>query len=106
MLLRLPALKCLAFLFRDSKKLAGISFLVGVESEFILLKESSPNIVAVNHGDWSTSAKLPAGSVEEAVLQEIADTLQTAGIEVQMYHAEAAPGQVGARRYDREVSCL
>lgn len=80
--------------FRDSKKLAGISFLVGVESEFILLKESSPNIVAVNHGDWSTSAKLPAGSVEEAVLQEIADTLQTAGIEVQMYHAEVAPGQV------------
>jgi glutamine synthetase len=45
-----------------------------------------------NHG-WSNSPALPSGSVEAKVLEEIADALETAGIELQMYHAEAAPGQ-------------
>ncbi|CAL1708585.1 unnamed protein product [Somion occarium] len=77
----------------DAKAKSGISFLVGVESEFILLKETSPKVVAVNRGDWSASSKLPSGAVESVVLQEIAETLQEAGIELQMYHAEAASGQ-------------
>ncbi|CAL1708626.1 unnamed protein product [Somion occarium] len=77
----------------DAKTKSKISFLVGVESEFILLRETSPKVVAVNHGDWSVSSKLPSGAVESVVLQEIAETLQEAGIELQMYHAEAAPGQ-------------
>ncbi|KAJ3490279.1 hypothetical protein NLI96_g1520 [Meripilus lineatus] len=72
---------------------AGVSFLVGFETEFILLKETRPKPVAVNDADWSTSRKLPTGQIETTVLEEISDVLQEAGIEVQLIHAEAAPGQ-------------
>ena len=78
-----------------------MSFLVGVESEFILLSQTNPEPVYVNYGDWSCSAKLRTGSIEATVLEEIAQCLVDAGIELQMYHAEAAPGQVGTSRYDR-----
>ncbi|KAH9947838.1 FLU1-II [Amylocystis lapponica] len=77
----------------DAQAKAGVSFLAGFESEFILLSATSPKIVAVNNGAWSTSAKFPSGSVENTVLEEIADDLIAAGIELQMYHAESAPGQ-------------
>lgn len=80
----------------DARAKAGVSFLVGFESEFILLKETSPKIVTVGKGDWSLSSKLPSGSIETIVLQEIAENLESAGIELQMYHGEAAPGQVSA----------
>lgn len=80
----------------DAHARSGVSFLVGFESEFILLKETSPKIVTVGKGDWSLSSKLPSGNVESVVLQEIAENLESAGIELQMYHGEAAPGQVGA----------
>ena len=73
-----------------------MSFLVGVESEFILVSQTSPAPVYVNSADWSCSAKTRTGSVETAVLEEIANCLLGAGIELQMYHAEAAPGQVSA----------
>ncbi|KAI0341099.1 FLU1-II [Trametopsis cervina] len=72
---------------------AGVTYLVGFESEFILLSQTTPAIVPVNWADWSTSAKLPSGTVESKVMEEIADALEDAGIELQMYHAEAAPGQ-------------
>jgi glutamine synthetase len=68
---------------------------VGFETEFILLKSTSP-IQAVDghaHG-WSLSVALPSGSVEAKVLHEIAEALESSGVELQMYHAEATPGQV------------
>jgi glutamine synthetase len=37
---------------------------------------------------------LSSGTVEHKVLHEIADVLHEAGIELQMFHAESAPGQV------------
>jgi len=37
---------------------------------------------------------LIAGSIEENLLQEISDGIQASGIELQLYHAEASPGQV------------
>ncbi|KAF7375186.1 1,2-dihydroxy-3-keto-5-methylthiopentene dioxygenase [Mycena sanguinolenta] len=70
----------------------NIEFLVGFESEFILLK-SANSVEPVNIHDWSASVGLLAGSVEALVLQEIADSLQTAGIALEMFHPEAAPGQ-------------
>lgn len=73
---------------------AGVSYLVGFESEFILLSATKPKVVPVNEADWSVSSKLPSGTVEATVLEEIAEKLEVAGIELQMYHAEAAPGQV------------
>ncbi|KAI0782558.1 hypothetical protein C8Q75DRAFT_737524 [Abortiporus biennis] len=72
---------------------AGISFLIGFETEFILLSKTRLQIVEVNHADWGTSAKLPAGQVETIVLEEIADCLVAAGVELQFTLAESAPGQ-------------
>lgn len=77
----------------DMAKEIGVSFLVGIEHEFILLSETTPKPVAVNPADWSTTAKFPAGAVETLAMEKIVDAIQEAGIEVQMYHAEAAPGQ-------------
>jgi glutamine synthetase len=71
----------------------GVEFLVGVETEFILLKSTDP-ILAVNHAPWSASRGLLSGSVAEKCLEDIADILQQGGIDLLMYHAEAAPGQV------------
>ncbi|KZT64336.1 glutamine synthetase/guanido kinase [Daedalea quercina L-15889] len=72
---------------------AGLAFLAGFESEFILLSATAPRPVAVNDAHWTTSAKFRTGTVENTVMEEIADGLQEAGIELQMVHAEAAPGQ-------------
>jgi glutamine synthetase len=72
---------------------AGYSFLVGAETEFTLLKSIEPEIVPVDHHDWSRSSATFAGSVGSKVLEEIADALQAAGLELEMYHAEAGPGQ-------------
>ncbi|KAI0686936.1 glutamine synthetase/guanido kinase [Cytidiella melzeri] len=72
---------------------AGVTYLVGFESEFILLSSTTPQLVPVNSADWSTSAKMPSGSIEYRVMEEIAECLDQAGIELQMFHAEAAPGQ-------------
>ena len=81
-------------LFSFSKGHAlGAEFLVGFETEFILLKSTSP-IEAVNDAPWSASSALPSGSDETKCLEEIADALQTGEIDLLMYHSEGAPGQV------------
>jgi glutamine synthetase len=71
----------------------NVEFLVGVETEFILLKSTDP-VVPVTCASWSASRALLSGSVAEKCLEDIADALQNGSIELQMYHAEAAPGQV------------
>ena len=71
----------------------GVEFLVGFETEFILLKSTNP-IEAVNDAPWSASCAVPSGCDETKCLEEIADALQTGEIELLMYHSEAAPGQV------------
>ncbi|KAJ6570168.1 hypothetical protein DFH09DRAFT_1246990 [Mycena vulgaris] len=67
-------------------------FLVGFETEFILLKSTDP-VEAGNIHDWSASAGLLAGSPESVVLQEIADAIRESDIALEMFHPEAAPGQ-------------
>lgn len=69
----------------------GIDFLVGFETEFILLNKDSYE--PVNEHGWSCSPALLTGSAESTVLEEIAASLAADGIELQMYHAEGAPGQ-------------
>ena len=49
---------------RKAKRGLNLSFLIGVESEFILLKQTNPIIEAVNNHTWSNSPALPSGSVE------------------------------------------
>lgn len=66
---------------------------MGFETEVIFLKSVEP-LVAANDYGWSESPAILAGSPEAKALEEIADCLEKAGIELQMYHAEAAPGQV------------
>ena len=77
---------------RETSK-RGVSFLVGFEIEFILLKSTLPEAVPISTHDWSTTASIYTGSTGAIVLEEIAEALQAGGIELQMYHAEAAPGQ-------------
>lgn len=79
----------------EAKRKAGLSFLAGFEHEFILLSATSPKLVTVNDAGYSCSAKSRTGTVEYVVMEEIANALQAAGIELQMVHAEAAPGQAG-----------
>jgi glutamine synthetase len=60
-----------------------------------LLKSTKP-VEASNHHSWTATDAFLSGSDEAKILREIADNIQLAGIELQMYHAEAAPGQVSA----------
>ncbi|KZV68337.1 FLU1-II protein [Peniophora sp. CONT] len=76
----------------EDARAAGFEFLVGIETEFILLRSVDP-IEAVNDYPWSTTAALPTGAKETLCMEEIADALLASGIELLMYHAEAAPGQ-------------
>ncbi|SJL03811.1 uncharacterized protein ARMOST_07168 [Armillaria ostoyae] len=71
---------------------AGVEFLVGFETEFILLKSTNP-VEAANYHAWTASNGLPSGAVESRVMRDIVESLLKSGIEVTMYHPEAAPGQ-------------
>ncbi|KAK0188969.1 hypothetical protein F5146DRAFT_1002955 [Armillaria mellea] len=76
----------------EQAKQAGVEFLVGFETEFILLKSTNP-VEAANYHAWTASSGLPSGAVESRVMSEIVQSLLKSGIEVTMYHPEAAPGQ-------------
>lgn len=66
---------------------------MGFETEVIFLRSMEP-LRAVNEYGWSESPAICAGTDEAKALEEIAEALALSGIELQMYHAEAAPGQV------------
>ncbi|KAF8174095.1 hypothetical protein BJ912DRAFT_1077780 [Pholiota molesta] len=70
----------------------GVEFLVGFESEFILLAGESPYEPVSTH-EFSSSQALRAGAVATIVMDEIARQVQASDIELQMYHGEASPGQ-------------
>ncbi|KAJ6630086.1 hypothetical protein B0H10DRAFT_1109652 [Mycena sp. CBHHK59/15] len=76
-----------------ARTVSEVEFLVGFETEFILLASTSPITTVHNLQGYSNSLALPTGSVAERVLEEIVNALEISGVEVQMYHAEAAPGQ-------------
>lgn len=70
---------------RESKS----KFLVGFETEFILLDQ---NDKPASGGAWSTTQKLQCGSAADCV-HDIAQSIIDAGIKLEMYHAESAQGQ-------------
>ena len=82
----------MSLLHRNAKRNSGVEFLVGFESEFILLKNTNP-IEAINDHGWSIAQAFASGTTGAQVLDEIADALVLADIELQQYHSEAAPGQ-------------
>ncbi|KAK7032848.1 1,2-dihydroxy-3-keto-5-methylthiopentene dioxygenase [Favolaschia claudopus] len=91
---------------QELKQSYNTEFLVGFETEFILLKSTDPVEPASIH-DFSASVGLLAGSLPTQILQEIADALVTSGIKLEMYHTEAAPGQyeiVGVPRTPLEAA--
>jgi hypothetical protein len=65
---------------------------VGFETEFILLKNMDL-IQAINDHGWCIAQAFASGTTGAQVLDEIADALAVADIELQQYHSEAAPGQ-------------
>lgn len=80
---------------RYAREVAGIELIVGFETEYILLTSIDPPVPINVHG-WNDTLSTPTGSMEDIVNEEIADNIQAADIELEMYHAEAAPGQVRA----------
>ncbi|CAE6467931.1 unnamed protein product [Rhizoctonia solani] len=64
-------------------------FLVGFETEFILLDHSNSPI---RNGPWSASQKLQCGPAADCV-HEIAQCIIDSGIKLEMYHAESSRGQ-------------
>ncbi|KAG2127126.1 hypothetical protein DEU56DRAFT_821304 [Suillus clintonianus] len=76
----------------DTAKSYNAAFLVGFETEFILLKSTNP-IEAVNPHGWNSAQALRSGTKETEVIEEIARGLINSRIELMMYHSEAAPGQ-------------
>ncbi|KAF9035308.1 glutamine synthetase/guanido kinase [Hymenopellis radicata] len=76
----------------SAKRDASVEFLVGFETEFILLKSTRP-IGGAHEHLYAACNGLLTGSVESRILREISDSLIGGGIDVSMYHPEAAPGQ-------------
>ncbi|KAJ7056566.1 hypothetical protein C8F01DRAFT_1154143 [Mycena amicta] len=76
----------------ETKQACKTEYLVGFETEFILLKSTDP-VEAGNIHDWSASSGLLHGSTENLALEEMVVAIVGAGIPVEMYHPEAAPGQ-------------
>lgn len=68
-----------------------LTFLIGFELEFTLLKDRKGTEVLDNH-DWSVSSSLYPGEPAE-ILDAMVSNLERAGIVVHSFHAEAGPGQ-------------
>ncbi|MBW0462513.1 hypothetical protein O181_002228 [Austropuccinia psidii MF-1] len=76
---------------------SGVSYLVGFEIEVVLLESSSPRMpVDASKGVphfWSSNASLRLGSKALACMEKVVSCLEEAGIGVEQWHAENAPGQ-------------
>ncbi|KZS96669.1 glutamine synthetase/guanido kinase [Sistotremastrum niveocremeum HHB9708] len=67
-------------------------FLVGFESEFILLSAIDPP-TPINNAKWCYSSAARPGSLELKVMEEIVQALDVSGIVVEYWHSEGTPGQ-------------
>lgn len=79
-------------LYARSQKNSGVEFLVGFESESILLNNTNP-FEAINDHGWSTAQAFKSVTTGTQVFEEIAHTLALADIELQQYHSEVASRQ-------------
>ena len=78
---------------REAKTASDVDFLVGFETEFILLKSTNP-IQPISIHTYSSAEALRSGSTSAIVVAEMVHAIELSGIEVQIYHGEGAPGQV------------
>ena len=79
----------------EAQSKAGLTFLAGFETQFVLLKPQDASAEpAVLRTGWGSSREHRTGSIEEVVLEEIAENLLDVGIEVQAMHAGVSHRQV------------
>ncbi|KAI0447494.1 hypothetical protein F4803DRAFT_498351 [Xylaria telfairii] len=79
----------------------GLTFLVGFEVEFTVLERTGDpddkfRMLSNDGHSWSAARTLASWGAEgsfNTVINEILDALHEAGIDVEQFHAEAAPGQ-------------
>ncbi|KAG9288294.1 hypothetical protein G9A89_021325 [Geosiphon pyriformis] len=86
---------CLKRILDTAYQEFGLSFLIGFESEFLLLKKSSANeniYIPVNKSAYCSSASFFDVSVN-STLEEIVDILHQQDIVVEQYHSESCDGQ-------------
>ncbi|CAG8568788.1 15064_t:CDS:10 [Dentiscutata erythropus] len=81
---------CLKNIIDYARKEFNITFLVGTELEFILLKGTTPP-VPVDDTVYAAASSF-RGSTSE-ILDKMVESLQEQGIEVEQFHSEAATGQ-------------
>ena len=79
----------------EAKSKAGLVFLAGFETQFVLLNpRDASGETAVSQTGWGSSREHRTGSAEGSVLEEIAENLLDVGIEVQAMHPGAGQRQV------------
>lgn len=80
----------------EAKLKAGLTFLAGFETQFVLLspQDQASTERVVNQAGWGCSRGHRTGSAEESVLEEIAENLLEVGIEVQAIHSGVGQLQV------------
>jgi glutamine synthetase len=59
----------------------------------VFLEDDMYPPVPVSIHAWSTSSSMRSSRVGKAIVEEVYDVLTDAGIEVQQFHGESAPGQ-------------
>jgi len=77
---------------QEAKTVCDGEFLVGFETEFILLKSTNPLEPTSIHAANSADA-LRSGSISTTAVADMVHAIELSGIEVQIYHGEAAAGQ-------------
>jgi glutamine synthetase len=87
---------CLKNVIESARKEIGINFLVGFESEFLLLKGHNNHKPyqpdAVDNTVYCASAAFQNNSTVSTI-EQILEALQSQNIEVEQVHSESAPGQ-------------
>ncbi|CAG8741363.1 14342_t:CDS:2, partial [Gigaspora rosea] len=82
---------CLKNIIESARKDLGITFLIGTEFEFVLLKDAmSP--ISVDDTVYVAASSFPASNSVE-ILDRIVESLQIQGIEVKQFHSDGAPGK-------------
>ncbi|KAF0526040.1 protein flug [Gigaspora margarita] len=82
---------CLKNIIESACKDLGITFLIGTEFEFVLLKDTMPPVPVDDTVYVEASSFHVSNSVE--ILDRIVEFLQLQGIEVEQFHSNGAPGK-------------
>ncbi|CAG8759231.1 17458_t:CDS:2, partial [Cetraspora pellucida] len=82
---------CLKNIIDSACRDLGITFLIGTELEFVLLKDVAP-LVPVDYTVYAAASSFRSSNSAET-LDEMVESLQEQGIEVEQFHSEGAPGQ-------------